>query len=248
MAAVSYGKRSRWPAVAGCILVALVPVLGPGLARSGVLELGWETCGNTTPADLRFACDRNEGSHVLVGSFRPTSPIARFDGFWAQVQVCFPGGAIPDWWRMVNAGSCRPGSASANFTAPAGECADDYSTVRGAVGAVVGWWTGDPGSNTFAMVLQARVDSSRADPLVLGTDYFLFNLVIDDARTIGSSPCSGCLEPAAITFAWLQTDVGVGISGGGPGSVVTWQGPTSTCYAAIPVRGRTWGAVKALYR
>ena len=83
-----------------------------------------------------------------------------------------------------------------------------------------------------------------------GTEYFVFNLVISNMKTVGTSSCDGCRRGArlAIPGITLKQPAGVGdfyISGAANTSGVwylDWQGG-----ATDPVRNTTWGGVKALY-
>jgi hypothetical protein len=55
------------------------------------------------------------------------------------------------------------------------------------------------------------------------------------------------LNPASRDFVWFFSTDGAGL-GTSTGSSVTWQVPTTSCSAITPVRGRTWGWIKSLYR
>jgi hypothetical protein len=95
------------------------------------------------------------------------------------------------------------------------------------------------------------VDSSRAGPILSGSEYFLFNLMLDNTTTVGASACAGCSEPATVVFSGLLLQrlgqYPIGFSFPDRSNVVTWQSASASCRPE-PARNRTWGAIKALYR
>src|SRR5262249_51563100 len=90
--------------------------------------------------------------------------------------------------------------------------------------------------------------------LIATQEYFSCNVRIDHARTTGAGSCAGCLVPACLIFQSIKVTTpahsgDVLVSGPtAPGSdTVTWQGSGADC-SLVPVKNRTWGQVKALYR
>jgi hypothetical protein len=106
------------------------------------------------------------------------------------------------------------------------------------------------------------VPQENAQDLSGGTEYFDFNLNVNNAKTVGTGACAGCTVPVCIVL----NSINVVAKGAleqrfistptGPGSnYVTWQGggvPTTPkgtgCPAATATRKSTWGSVKSLYR
>jgi hypothetical protein len=120
----------------GWMLVASVVLPGASHAAGGV-NLGWSTCGAAALPNLSFACDRNEGTNQMVASFRVPFAVDGLVGFQATMEICFPNGGNPNWWSLVNPGSCRMNSLSVNFAASQGSCADYWSSVGGASGGIL---------------------------------------------------------------------------------------------------------------
>ena len=213
------------------------------------LNLGWEACGPAGQTMRTFACDRNDGTNTLVGSVVPPFTFDRTIGIDAGVIVGFPNGPVPSWRLMVNPGSCRHSSLTVNFQPTDAACRDYWSAVGGASGSI-SFWPGDPGSNGIIVDVHASVDTARAGTIYSGIEYFLFNLVLDNALTVGASSCEGCGQPTVITFRSVWIDYQGGRLGFGYPSrryAVTWQSSIDICHA-VPVQNRTWGELKALYR
>jgi hypothetical protein len=226
---------------------AVWAILAPVEAlAAGGLNLGVSTCGPSASHSISFACDGNEGSDEIVGSVVSPYTVSKLLGIEAQIWVCFPSEVQPDWWRVDPPG-CRSTSVTADLISPPGSCFDYWAAAGGATGGITSF---DLAGNGFRILIDATVDSAKAGPIATGTEYFLFRLIIAHAKTTGPGACAGCSIPANLTFASLGLRV-IGqdyfsFSSVDRNNVVTWQGGGS-CYA-LPVRNRTWGAVKSLYR
>ena len=93
--------------------------------------------------------------------------------------------------------------------------------------------------------LQAGVESTT--PRTSGSHWL-------EGSGVGS--CAGCLRGACLVLNSVQlgrlpgaspTLVTVVPTSGGTPGIATWQNGHAEC-AAVPVRNRTWGAIKSLYR
>lgn len=86
------------------------------------------------------------------------------------------------------------------------------------------------------------------------TEYFSFNLVIDHAKTVGAGACGGCagsvcllFQTINITTPVLANNIFIGNATTPGSNMAHWQGTGADCNL-VPVKNRTWGEVKALYR
>ncbi len=228
----------------------LVAVLLACLARPAcaALILSWDDCGAGRGTHRTFACDNNAGADTLVVSFVPNFNFpslaeARISGF-----VCFRDNTPPDWWQVLGAGSCRLGGLAGATVSPQGGCEPAWDAEGGSTVTL----TRIPYTtlNGFTFGLSVTVgDSARARDLVIGHEYALARLVLDHSQTTGPGACAGCSRGAeiAIDFVWFFTTDGRNL-GESSGDYVTWQDPTITCLAVVPVVNRTWGSIKSLYR
>jgi hypothetical protein len=110
-------------------------------------------------------------------------------------------------------------------------------------------------ANEVRLKLVEAVPQQFPKSLTPAHEYFAFNLVINNANTVGAGACAGCDVPMCIVFNSINVVAGATVNrfistASSPGSnYVTWQGGAGTnCPAATPARNSTWGAVKSLYR
>lgn len=243
-----------------CLVTLL---LAASAASAGNLNLRWNACwGDGGGANKAFACDANTGFSVLVGSFFVPYDVLDATGNEIVVDLATAGATLAPWWQFVNAGACRQGSLVINCVAPvtANNCVD--WAAGSATGLLASYTTGFAGPSS-ARIRATTVAPALFDPLLAGTEYFSFNLVINHQKTVGTGSCSGCSLGACITLKALtvktsdpRNDVEVRQADfqGVLDALATWQGgggvisPIGTCPAATPTRDRTWGDVKALYR
>jgi hypothetical protein len=122
-----------------------------------------------------------------------------------------------------------------------------------------------PGSfqpNVAVIKLVEAVAPTSVQDLSAGVEYFSFNLIVNNVKTVGTGSCAGCSVPVCIVLNSINvvagpfTDNRLLTTPAAPGSnYVTWQGGglpvvggISGCPAATPVQRSTWGSVKSLYR
>jgi len=100
-----------------------------------------------------------------------------------------------------------------------------------------------------------RADSARA--LVAGTRYYGLKFLIDNARSVFPGECAGCQTPACLVlnrvellreFGSIPSSVALEAPGPDEANLATWRSGAGASCAAVPVRARTWGQVKSLYR
>ena len=253
--------RSAFFPSLGALLALVLMAPAPALAAPGV-NLSWSRCqGEGVGTQNRtFACDTNAGSELLVVSFELIAPLAQVNGNEIVIDLISQDDPLPAWWDFKNLGSCRTTSLSFNTVADASNvvCVD---WAQGASSGGIGAYDGpsyhiDPSlwsrHRTLKIALAVPLDSLQN--LLADTEYFSCNLVINHAKTVGTGACSGCsgsvclvIQQMNITTPALANDIF--LSGGTtPGSdMAHWQGSGADCNL-VPVKNKTWGEVKAMYR
>ena len=256
---------------AGWILALLIMAAPTtGFAAQG-LNLSWSRCyGEGAGTQNRnFACNTNTGVNIMVGSFLLSSNMPQVIGTEIIMQLASDSATLPSWWAFKNTGTCRQSSMSVNFVAnPLDVVCVDWSSGF-AVGGVGAYCTstspciGYPSATNVAVPkLINAVPQDAAQDLAAGVEYFDFNLLVNNTKTVGTGACTGCQVPVCIVLNSIRVvdkgDVNSRFisAAAHPGSnFITWQGggvpstPQGTgCPAATPTRKSTWGSVKALYR
>lgn len=226
-------------------------------ANAGGLNMSWDACGAAGVVNKNFACDVNTGADQFVLSVVPPTNLTAYTGADVNVDILMGSASLPAWWQFTNAGSCRIASLSANIgPATLGTCADPYGGLGFAGIAAYRTFTTinpTPAPNRSRIVLSAALFFPTA--LSSTQEYFIANVVINHANTVGGSACAGCATPACILFSecFLRQSVGVGdhfVNNTAVRNHVTWQGGAVSggCPAATPAENRTWGSIKSMYR
>lgn len=238
--------------------------LHASIALAGGLNLAWDHCASDGGLQAKAsACLTNAANNILVGSFVPIVDIAGVTGIECVLDVLIGDGTspIPPWWDMAGIGACRntfPPALSVTGVplGPAIYCTDWAS--GSAAGGLAAYAVGGnvPPANALAhrrMVIGFAVPTASAADLLSTQEYFGFNVLISNIKTVGTGACAGCLEPACIVFNSLnivpgtnQTQrVQAGTSAGS--NFATWQTAAPNCQL-VPTKRTTWGGVKQLYR
>jgi hypothetical protein len=240
------------------------------------VNLRWDQCYSDGGVINRtFACDTNAGSDRLVMSFVLDSEMLDVTGMETRVFIESASPALPSWWSMRNAGTCRLASLSLGTTLPPGalNCVDWAN--GNAVGGIGNYVIGELGPNSVVINAACAVSPENLATLAAGQEYFVGSLTINHAKTVGTGSCAGCDVPVCIVFDRLRVTTPVlannrTLQGGanGPDSqfarwqngqetnvTIVFSGPNFGFYhsytcelSATPTRGSTWGAVKSLYR
>jgi hypothetical protein len=239
-------------------LTATVAAAGPGVG------LHWNAClGDGGLVNKNFACNSNTGTNTLVGTFELGTNLPGVVGTEIVVDIGSAGASLPAWWAFKNVGTCRSASLTLNSTiaATAVNCADWANGA--AAGGIGAYNIGARGPNTARMVAALAVAADGAADLSPGTEYFSFNMNINNAKTVGTGSCAGCQTAVCIVFNSINVvppapAVGIKLTGPSNGfdaDFATWQGGAGVvvggvtgCGAATPTSNKTWGAVKSLYR
>lgn len=239
-------------------LVALLLSLAAdtACAEFGHSQLAWDDCGDAGAPTRTFACNTNAGSEVIVFSFRPSNSV---DAVF-QVEVSLAVGyeslaPVPDWWSFVPTTGCRATSmrASADFTSASGACADPWFGL-GFVNAQVTpiSYFGDGVLRRQLIRLTATIPNAAAVPLDPAIEYYGVRLIINHQKTAGAGSCAGCSEGMCIAIANASSlanpsnPVRSELWNYGRRSI-TWNSG-ERCDRLVPVRNRTWGALKSIHR
>ena len=262
--------RIRYLGAAGLTLLALSLAPVGALAVEGV-NLSWDNCfgEGSGVQNQSFACDTNSGSEQLFGSFVLGADVPLVDGIDSAVRLVSAAAVLPEWWRFKNPGSCRLLSLSVNDVfdpewqvcqpwAPGGAGIIAYYCIVS--NPCFGFSFGD---NVAEIHMSSFVTGEALTDLPAGVEHFVFRLMINHAKSVGSGACGGCSTPACMIFTGVNVgsfDINVEDrlinTPTSPGSnLVTWQGgavpitrSTVTCPGATPTRNSTWGSVKSMYR
>ncbi len=222
-----------------------------------------EGCYTEAPMPLTtVACDTNTGYAGAVVSFSLPYPMDTFRGVAVFMWGMSPTTDLPDWWQLVNPGSCRSTSLtfSTDFSAaPKVACQDPWQgpTTTSAI-----YWTRlflppfpiiPPDPNHLVLRFAAFYSDSRTSPLASGQEWYGMRFRLDYQKTAGAEACAGCSTPVTLTvsnvdvyyFASNRWLLSYPISN----ASLCWQGaPGGYCFDPTPVANRTWGQVKSLYR
>ena len=246
-----------------CMTMVAAIFFHASTALAGGLNLAWDHCASDGGLQVKVsACLTNAANNILIGSFVPVDDLAGVTGIKCVLDVLIGDGTspIPPWWDMVGIGACRATSPQALIVTgvplgPAIYCTDWASGLAG--GGLAAYQIGGnvPPANAIAhrrMVIGFAVSTASAADLLSTQEYFGFNVIISNTKTVGTGSCAGCLTPACIVFNSLNIVPGVsqgqrvqvGTSAGS--NFATWQTSAPNC-ALVPTRRTTWSAVKQLY-
>ena len=241
------------------LLCGALLALTASVASAAGVNFAWNNCyGEGTGIQNKvFACASNAGSNAAVGSFVAPGGVDGLSGNEVVIDLQSQTATLPLWWNFKNAGTCRSTSLSVNFVANAANavCIDEFSGAgAGGIGAYfIGY-----GSNPARARMVMAIATASPGPIDADVEYFAFNLLINNAKTVGTGACTGCNVPVCIVLNSIKLTQGVGIGDfvlsqpANPASnYITWQGGAvgdGGCPAATPAKNATWGTVKSLYR
>lgn len=228
---------------------------------AGPTFLAWGACRGapTASAAAVFDCNPTAASgYVLVGTFGLADSLKGAYAMEANLDLTFPGvSAVPAFWEISQAGCNATGLVT--IKNPPDDCSGHASAFCAGDTTLCDILYSSAsirGPNTLRLaftVSRARADSVDLAPLPDRYHGFSLFLLMGNAGL-----CSGCLEPVAIvwnTGYLFSVDLNgqdrpvVGVDSGDPMAepCAAVNGGASAC-GATPVRSRTWGALKALYR
>ena len=248
---------------------ALLIFGAPAAFAAAGLNFTWSptnACQSPQITNQTFACDANDASFTMVGSFMPGVQATQFYGIEVIVDGQSDGANVPSWWQAFNDGSCRQNSVSpgAAFLAGGG-CTKLWSA--GASGGLGAWQTTDyppptgnvPAANRLRFKIAYVMATARVN-LNVSKEYSAFQLIMDSNNSINDPAadppivaCPGCLVPVTLLLQQINVldEAGAGsfeaITTELTNRCITWQSSTVAC-AVVPTRNRTWGEIKSLYR
>ena len=239
-----------------CGALLALGAMGATSASAAGVNFAWNECyGAGTGARNRdFACNLNTGTNNAVGSFVAPDGIAALSGNEVTLDLQSAGATLAAWWSFKNVGTCRTTSLSVNFVANAGNavCVDEFS--GGGAGGIGAYFIGFGGNPARARIVMA-IATAAPGPIDVGVEYFAFNLLINNAKTVGTGACAGCTVPVCLVLNSIKLTQPIGVGDfvlsqtGAPASnYITWQTGYPGCLGATPTRNTTWGSVKSLYR
>ena len=243
-------------------MAAAMLVVASSSFAAGV-NLLWNNCfGEGLGTNNRtFACASNAGTNLLVVSFVPgPGGVVQTSGIEIVMDFLSAANPLPAWWDMRDPLSCRPAALTANTVQNANDvvCLDwSLGAASGGIGAYnteIG--TIDPGltAQHRRLKLASAVPQGGIQDLTENTEYFAFNVLVNNTKTVGTGNCTGCADPICIVLNSvnvvspvvannrLLSDANTAGS-----NTVTWQGVGPNCLL-VPTKNATWGRVKALYR
>lgn len=255
---------ARRPVVTLFATALLIAPAAPAMAMG--INLFWNDCGlgPTATTNRDFACDTNDGSHLLVGSFDPPAGLTLVNGMVAIIDLTSESCPMPNWWQFKNAGTCRQTAFSAMAAPLAGQVACGVPWQGPASIGITTYIAGFGGNHRQVRTgVSLSVPPGQEGAPSPGTEYYAFDLAIQNSSTTGSDACAGCSDRVCIVLTEMKLTQPVGTPVGSPiisaplsSNYVTWQGAPAFCAAAdyvppgctTPVMNRTWGQMKGLYR
>ncbi|MBI1799922.1 MAG: hypothetical protein HYR73_09605 [Candidatus Eisenbacteria bacterium] len=230
---------------------------GPGI------NLSWTDCGSFGASNINNLCTSNgpAPTGTLITSFISPDSLPALLGCAGVIDITSSTGLMPSWWDL-GPGGCRDGkiSFSADFTLGPFSCVDVWAGL--ATGGLNYQYPFDSTNyQTLATALavnHARVRTLQAVgtpvPVDSLTEYYAFKVTVSKALSTGGGSCAGCLIPMCLVFNSISLsqpaptpDVILSTPIAAGSNQVTYQGAGADCNA-VPVRQKTWGEIKSLYR
>ena len=190
-------------------------------------------------------------------SIAPSVALTQVVGWTLVVDFASDAATLPPWWQ-VQPGGCRyttPNQFVAAIPFGTEECTDVWSATGSSL--VQSYLYPRPGGDVrqFRLILGVGVSAPDAFSMNAGETYLAGILSINFVGTT-SGECPGCTAPVCFVFNSAEIHRAPGAPGDPPapfvtpspafGNQATWAGGTGC--ASVPVRGRSWGQIKSLYR
>jgi hypothetical protein len=236
---------------------ALLALTASMASAQGGINLSWTDCGVAGLAAKTFACTNNSGSDILVVSAVSPAPMNQLVAAEIVIDLQSNQAVLSDWWSLTTGTGCRPTSLSglANFATLPGTCLDTWS------GAASG---GIDYTFQFGAPNRGRIRGVWAVPGTSpatsdgASEYYIEELILNHAKTVGTGSCAGCGDGACIVLNSIKLSSpstahqDYTVSNPLNRAYVTYQAggvdPSGGCPGATPTRNSTWGSVKSLYR
>jgi len=244
-------------------LVALAVSVSTNVSAGTVsgINLAWNDCGTFGTTNRTIPCTSNSGTNIIVASLVASAGLDSVLAITAVMDITTATDPLPSWWNM-QAGGCRA-NPSSSISA---------SFAFGALSNCVDFWNGqglgiaDYQIDTFSSSATASPTNharfrgvcgqgvGTVSPMVPGTEYYMCEILINNQKSVGT--CAGCSTPACLNLNVIETyqpnhgtpDLSFYDPPAGGNATITWQGGAGANCASIPVKNKTWGQVKSLYR
>jgi hypothetical protein len=109
-----------------------------------------------------------------------------------------------------------------------------------------------PDDHSGRVYAHLSVPLDQAESLEDGLEYNAFSITLGKEHTVGLGACSGCSEPLCIRLDYITLTYAdnsmVTLTNPLNSNLISWQSLTPLCFPPDPVRTRTWGQIKSLYR
>jgi hypothetical protein len=230
-------------------------VLGAPAALAG-LDLTWNACNVDGGVPDIVADCATGGPYELVGCFEAPAEMSGFVGMDIYIDLQAEAPGLSPFWHFED-GGCNAGGlvVSGDRSAVTGGCTAPTPWDAGTSVSMTAYGAGLGGANRARLL--CSVTRLSGTPLEAGQNYYGFHLrVLTTHASEAGGACAGC--PDKMAMVWNQCDLfnqgGVGppvasvTAPGSHGSCAGWNGPSTTTCATTPVRNRTWGQIKVLYR
>lgn len=252
---------NRWlRLLAALTLAAAVGTTARDAAAVPGINLSWDVCtGDGGVANKNFNCAVNNGLNTAVGSYIAPAGVDTLAGNDIVVDLISATNPLPAWWAFKNTGTCRATALSVDFDLSGVVTCSDYWAGQ-AQGGLAAYFIGqgpaaDPWVNPqrARVIIAGAVAASSQGAITADLEYGSFRMKISNAKTIGTGSCAGCVDPVCIVLNEIRLS-----RPGGTRAVpivtpdvrnqITWQGGAGANCAVVPVKNRTWGQIKSLYR
>jgi hypothetical protein len=241
-----------------CLCIATLAACASGAHAEGI-NLYWNDCspfrGGAGVTGITNDCASNTGSLVLVASFVPQAGITGLVEVEGTILLTLGAASVPAWWQMQPLG-CRANSISMSFNFPGlTACTRAWSD-----GHELGGYAYDLSPPCCALPNMARLRMAgavtAADSVAVSSsnEYYAFEMFIDRKKSVGTGSCTGCATAACIELRSIALSQAnrltsePAITQADQNRFITYNGANVADCAATPVRNRTWGALKAIYR
>uniref|UniRef100_A0A832ICJ2 Uncharacterized protein n=1 Tax=Eiseniibacteriota bacterium TaxID=2212470 RepID=A0A832ICJ2_UNCEI len=235
------------------LLCGAMVALSATVASAAGLNLSWNDCGTNGQTARTFACNTNAGNNDMYASVIPPGTVPRFVGIDVVMDLQFSTGNVPAWWDLRGSGGCRNTSltmsSDMSASSSGGLACEDFF-LGGGGGGIGAYFVG------FGAPDRARIVAFWAVPeegTLNPVETYMFRMRVNNARTVGTGACAGCLDGACIVLNSinLARPAGVGdffIANPANANFVTFNGGTPGCPGTVPAKNKTWGQMKSLYR
>ncbi len=240
-------------AVASCAFTFAL-LASAGVARAAGVNLSWDDCGAAGVTYKCFACDANDGRIRLVASFAMPIPSDMISGVQFVLDLQTDSSDLPDWWKFRAAGTCRQQSLSASLAfADSGLTTCGTFLPANVTGGITNYIAPFSTPDRARLLLAYSLPIGTVATVEADREYYGVQLYLDLARSAGPDACAGCLVPTVLVLNAVKVSQANGlgdflIQNPLVRNDVSWQPASPYPCTSVPVRGSTWGSIKAQYR